>query len=73
MTIKHLAIKHYVAIQDSDRCAKGTHVYDSRGYDYGLSSDDTRHTGVEHVSVSLSPDGDYPFVTVPVHTLQVIE
>ena len=42
----------------------GTIVYDLRGHDYGLASDDTRHTGIEHVSVTLNEDGDYPSFTI---------
>ena len=42
----------------------GTIVYDLRGHDYGLASDDTRMTGIEHVSVTLDPDGDYPSFTI---------
>jgi len=48
----------------------GTVVYKSTRYDYGLASDDTRYTGVEHISVTLKEDGDYPFFTVPKHNLQ---
>ena len=50
----------------------GTVVYPCKGYDYGLSSDDTRATGVEHRSMTTSPTGDYPFFTVPVHELEQI-
>jgi hypothetical protein len=42
----------------------GTIVYDLRGYDYGLASDDSRATGIEHVSVTLNADGDYPSFTI---------
>lgn len=48
----------------------GTIVYESRGYDYGLASDDSRYTGIEHKSVTLDPTGDYPFFTVPVRDLE---
>ncbi len=50
----------------------GTVVYDQKYHDYGLSSDDTRQTGVEHVTVTLKPDGDYPGFTVPKHQLEPI-
>lgn len=43
----------------------GDVVYTSKGYDYGLASDDTRLTGIEHVSVTLNENGDYPSFTVP--------
>lgn len=42
----------------------GTVCYPCKGYDYGCSSDDTDITGVEHISVTLKPDGDYPFFTI---------
>ena len=44
----------------------GTVVYRFHGADYGLAGEDRRATGVEHMSVTLSPSGDYPFFTVPV-------
>lgn len=43
----------------------GTTVYSSKFHDYGLARDDTRITGVQHVSVTLNADGSYPFFTVP--------
>ena len=52
---------------------RGTEVFKGARYDYGLASDDTRITGVEHVSVTLSPDGDYPYFTVPRSGLKVVE
>jgi len=48
----------------------GTVVYDSRKHDYGLASDDTRITGVPHISVTLDPSGDYPVFTVAEHDLE---
>lgn len=50
----------------------GTIVYRLRGYDYGLASDDTRMTGIEHVSVTLSPEGDYPSFTIQRSSLERI-
>lgn len=47
------------------KATAGSIVYSLRGYDYGLASDDTRMTGVEHVSVTLNADGDYPSFTIP--------
>lgn len=43
----------------------GTIVYSLRSWDYGLAKDDTRFSGIEHVSVTLKADGDYPSFTVP--------
>jgi hypothetical protein len=50
----------------------GTTVYKCAKYDYGLSSDDTCSTGVEHVSVTLDPTGDYPFFTIPLRDLEIV-
>ena len=50
----------------------GTIVYKCEQYDYGLSSQDSRETGIQHISVTLKSDGSYPFQTVPVHKLQQI-
>lgn len=68
-------MKKYKIIR-SDRAAKdvevGTIVYDSAKHDYGLSSDDTRMTGIYHVSVTLNEDGDYPFFTIPFVDLEEV-
>ncbi len=50
----------------------GSIVYRQRGWDYGLASDDTRATGVEHVSVTLNEDGDYPGFTIPLRDLEEV-
>ena len=42
-----------------------TVVYEFRYTDYGLANDDTRATGVEHVSVTLDAEGKWPSFTVP--------
>ena len=60
----------YILSEDSGEYAKGTVVYSCRSSDYGCASDDTRMTGIEHQSVTLKEDGDYPFFTVPVRILQ---
>lgn len=46
-----------------------TVVYGATRHDYGLARDDSRFTGVEHISVTLNSDGDYPFFTHPRHEL----
>lgn len=51
---------------------EGTLVYDSAKYDYGCSSDDTRITGVKHISVTFKENGDYPFFTIPKYILEEI-
>lgn len=43
----------------------GSTIYSINGWDYGLAKDDTRMTGVEHVSVTLNSDGSSPFFTIP--------
>jgi len=55
------------------KAVAGTTVYNLFGWDYGCANDDTRGTGVEHISVTLSPDGDYPFFTVPMRDLEMAE
>ena len=55
---------------DSAGLPAGTICYDCAGYDYGCSSDDTRSTGIEHISVTLDSKGDYPFFTVPIDDLE---
>lgn len=52
---------------------EGDIVYDFMGCDYGLANDDTRATGVEHVSVSPNSSGEAPSFTIPKHHLQEIE
>ncbi len=48
----------------------GTICFEARGHDYGCSSDDTRFSGIQHISVTLDPEGGYPFFTVPVRDLE---
>lgn len=58
----------YTMLKDSrlePKAKAGTTVYAIRGYDYGLAKDDTRFRGIEHISVTLDSEGDYPFFTVP--------
>lgn len=47
----------------------GTIVYEQMTHDYGLARDDTRATGIRHVSVTTKPDGGYPGFTVPAEHL----
>lgn len=54
------------------RIPEGAVVYDLRGYDYGLASDDTRTFGIEYVSVTLKANGDYPGFTIPRRDLEDI-
>lgn len=69
-------MRSYIMLHDSKiepSVLAGTIVYDTAKYDYGLARDDTYFTGVEHMSVSLNPDGDYPFFTVPVMHVQELK
>ena len=43
----------------------GTTVYSCLLGTYGLAAQDTRMTGRPHRSVTLDPEGEYPFFTVP--------
>lgn len=68
-------VKQFRIIRE-DRAAMevevGDIVYDSAKHDYGLANDDTRITGIEHVSVTFKEDGDYPFFTIPRADLEEI-
>jgi hypothetical protein len=66
----------YVVLQNSKlepKAAAGTVVFRPNGWDYGSANDDTRVTGVEHISVTLDADGDYPFFTIPMRDLRMAE
>jgi hypothetical protein len=52
---------------------EGTIVYGLMMHDYGLASDDTRITGVEHVSVTLDPAGGYPSFTIVKSDLEKVQ
>lgn len=63
----------YKVLKDSKlnpEAKAGTIVYRQSGHDYGLSSDDTRATGVEHISVTLKRSGGYPGFTIPRRDLE---
>lgn len=57
----------------NETAVAGTIVYPCAMPDYGLADDDTRMTGIRHVSVTLNPDGDYPFFTVPENNIERVE
>lgn len=63
--------KYELIMSESQQYPAGTIVYDLSGTDYGCANDDTRHTGVEHISVTLKPDGGYPGFSVPRHKLRL--
>lgn len=47
----------------------GCTVYEYTGCTYGLVSEDTHMTGIEHIAVTLKSDGDTPFFTAPIRSL----
>lgn len=51
----------------------GDEVYELHGYDLGLASDDTRATGIKHITVTKNENGDYPGFTIPLIDLEVIK
>jgi hypothetical protein len=53
--------------------AIGTIVYEQTSHDYGLARDDTEHTGIEHITVTLNSNGDYPGFTIPRRYLEPIK
>lgn len=65
--------KKYELLAERFEHPAGSIVYKCLMYDYGLASDDTRYTGIEHVSVTLNEDGDCPYFTVPKHQLKEIK
>lgn len=54
------------------KATAGTIVYACAHHDYGLARDDTRMTGVPHISVTMNSDGDYPFFTVPEDSVEEV-
>lgn len=70
-----MTLKRYRMLKDSEiepKAIRGMIVYDCKSWDYGCAHDDTRVTGIEHISVTLKADGDYPFFTVPVNAIEEI-
>lgn len=50
---------------------RGT-VYECLALDDGQAAEDTRNTGIPHVSVTLDPTGGYPSFPCPLQDLQLI-
>jgi hypothetical protein len=72
MLRKYRLRKDTTHLGDGNRLA-GTIVYKSAKYDYGMSSEDSRHFGHEFISVTGDPTGDYPFFTCPENILEEIK
>jgi hypothetical protein len=60
----------YKLIEEHAGVSAGSIVFKSTVYDYGLAAEDTKDTGIMHVSVSQKKDGCYPLITVPVYKLE---
>lgn len=71
-----MAVKRFRVLKDSalePKAKAGTIVYNFLGCDYGLAGDDTRLTGLEHRSVTLSEDGRQSSFTIPCRDLEEIK
>lgn len=60
----------YKLVHDRFEYEAGITVYDCVQHDYGCARDDTRYTGVLHISVTTNENGGYPFFTVPITSLE---
>jgi hypothetical protein len=61
----------YILLKDRFEHKAGTTVYFYTGPTYGLVSEDTFDSGIEHLAVTLKPDGTHPFFTVAIDELEV--
>lgn len=71
-----MSVKQYRMLTDSTiepLATKGTVVQRCAMHDYGCANDDTRALGVQHISLTLDPDGGYPFFTHPLKDLEEIK
>jgi hypothetical protein len=59
--------------QIEERAVAGTIVYKLRKNDFGAAKDDSKHTGIKHISVTYDPEGKYPFFTIPEQDLELIK
>lgn len=73
MSVKKYKLLSQNTISDAGPLEPGTIVYECAYNDYGCASDDTYHTGIAHISVTLSSEGDYPFFTHPLKQLLEIK
>ena len=51
----------------------GTFVYPCKVYDFGLAEWDSHNCNDEFISVSVTPEGDYPVFTVSTSNLEIVE
>lgn len=68
----HYVSMSYTGIANSVPVVVGLVVYECLKADYGHANDDTRMTGEEYMSVTLNPEGDYPFITMPKRILKQV-
>ncbi|MCW6598809.1 hypothetical protein [Yersinia ruckeri] len=68
-----MRLKKYEVLRDYNGFVAGDIVYDMPYPDYGVSGDDTRNTGHQHVSVTHHADGGYPGTSVPVRVLKELD
>lgn len=71
-----MSIKKYTVLstpKSNNKIKPGDIVYECVKCDYGCAADDSQMTGVHHISISLSPTGDYPFFTIPAKDLEEIQ
>lgn len=69
-------IKRYEMLKDSESdesVLAGTIVYSCILPNYGCVQDDNRMTGVEHIAANRDPAGGYPFFTVPLEDLRLLD
>jgi hypothetical protein len=55
------------------RAKPGTTIYACLRHDYGVARLDTRMLGIKHASFTLDPNGNYPFFTMPLGDVELIE
>lgn len=73
MKIKKFRVLKQRVLRGEIMAEVGDIVFDQIGHDYGLASDDTRFTGIEHRSVTKKEDGDYPGFTISVYHIEEIK
>lgn len=71
--MNQMKIQKYELKEAYAKMSAGSNVYELVCYDYGLANDDTRTTGIPHMSVTLKPDGGYPSFTIPEYLLKMVD
>lgn len=73
MTLQKYIVLRTREIRNVVFAFEGEIVYDSASHDYGLANDDSRVTGIEHISVTKDPAGRHPFFTIPKQDLKLAD